>query len=56
LKSCSPITISVTMTRERPNHAMQLAAPRSVSPLRVAITFNLQPGALPGAVADLVSR
>jgi hypothetical protein len=39
-----------------PNQAMQLTAPRSVSPLRVATTFNLQPRALPGAVADLVSR
>jgi hypothetical protein len=38
------------------NQAMQLTAPRSVSPLCVATTFNLQPRALPGAVADLVSR
>jgi hypothetical protein len=38
------------------NQAMQLTAPRSVSPLRVATTFNLQPRAVSGAVADLVSR
>jgi hypothetical protein len=38
------------------NQAMQLTAPRLVSPRRVAITFRLQPRALPGAVADLVSR
>ena len=39
-----------------PNQAMQLTAPRSVSPLRVATTFNSQPRALSGAVADLVSH
>jgi hypothetical protein len=39
-----------------PNRAMQLTAPRSISPLSVATTFNLQPRALSGAVADLVSR
>ena len=33
---------------------MQLTAPRSVSPLRVARISNLQPRALSGAVADLV--
>ncbi len=38
------------------NQAMQLTAPRSVSPLSVATTSNLQPHALSGAVADLVSR
>jgi hypothetical protein len=38
------------------NQAMQLTAPRSVSPLCVATTFNLRPRALWGAVADLVSR
>ena len=38
------------------NQAMQLTAPRLVSPRRAAITFRLQPRALPGAVADLVSR
>ena len=38
------------------NQAMQLTAPRSVSPLSVATTCNLQPRALSGAVADLVSR
>jgi len=53
--------------RYAPNQAMQLTAPRSVSPLWVATTFNsprdesvrladLQPRALSGAVADLVSR
>jgi hypothetical protein len=40
----------------RPNQAMQLTAPRPVLPLRGAITFNSQPRALSGAVADLVSR
>jgi hypothetical protein len=40
----------------RPNQAMQLTAPRYVSSLSVATTFGLQPRALPGAVADLVSR
>jgi hypothetical protein len=40
----------------RPNQAMQLTAPRSVCLLRVATTFDSQPRALPGAVADLVSR
>ena len=35
---------------------MQRTAPHSVSPLRIATTFNLQPRALSGAVADLVSR
>jgi hypothetical protein len=43
-------------SRERPNPAMQRTAPRSVFPLRVAITFNSQPPSLSGAVADLVSR
>jgi hypothetical protein len=44
-------------TISRPsNQAMQLTAPRSVSPLSVATTFSLQPRALSGAVADLVSR
>jgi len=33
-----------------------LTAPRSVSPVCLATTFNLQPRALPGAVADLVFR
>lgn len=41
---------------KRPNQAMQLTAPRSVSPFRVATTFNWQRRALPGAVADLESR
>jgi hypothetical protein len=41
---------------ERPNHAMQRTAPRSVFSLRVATTFSLQPRPLSGAVADLVSR
>jgi hypothetical protein len=41
---------------QRPNQAMQLTAPRSVSPLSVATTLNSQPRALSGAVADLVSR
>jgi hypothetical protein len=36
-----------------PNQAMQLTAPRSVSPLRVAKTSNSQLHSLPGAVADL---
>ena len=44
------------VTTNASNQAMQLTAPRSVSPLRVATIFNLQPSALPGAVADLVSR
>ena len=35
---------------------MQLTAPRSVFPSRVAITFNSQPRSLSGAVADLVFR
>src|SRR5260370_33478034 len=34
----------------------QPTAPRLVSPRRAATTFCLQPRALPGAVADLVSR
>jgi hypothetical protein len=38
------------------NQAMPLTAPRLVSPRKVGITFRLQPRALPGAVADLVSR
>jgi hypothetical protein len=42
--------------RKRPNPAMQRTAPRSVSSVRVATTFGLQPRALSGAVADLVSR
>ena len=37
------------------NKAMQLTAPRSVSLLCVATTFNLQRRALTGAVADLVA-
>src|SRR5205085_5153043 len=40
--------------RKRSNQAMQLTAPRSVSPLSLAITSNSQPRALSGAVADLV--
>src|SRR5436305_8233156 len=43
-------------TRTTSNQAMQLTAPRSVCPLRVATPFNLQPRALSGAAADLVSR
>jgi hypothetical protein len=46
----------VARAMQRPNQAMQLTAPRSVSPLRVATIFNLQLRALSGAVADLVSR
>ena len=42
--------------RAASNQAMQLTAPRSVSPLSVATISNLQPRALSGAVADLVSR
>lgn len=38
------------------NQAMQLTVPHSVSSRAIAITFNLQPRALSGAVADLVSR
>ena len=41
---------------KRPNQAMQRTAPRSLSPIRVATTSNLQSHALSGAVADLVSR
>jgi hypothetical protein len=47
---------SVSRIPPRPNQAMQLTSPRFVSPSRVARTFKLQPRALPGAVADLVSR
>jgi hypothetical protein len=39
-----------------PNQAMQRTAPRSGSALSVVNTFSLQPRALSGAVADLVSR
>ncbi|MEA3072603.1 MAG: hypothetical protein QOD29_4049 [Alphaproteobacteria bacterium] len=41
---------------KRPNQAMQLTAPRSVSLPRVATMFNLQPCSFSGAVADLMSR
>jgi hypothetical protein len=44
------------VTAETPNQAIQLTAPRSVSALYLATTFNVQPRALPGAVVDLVSR
>jgi len=50
------LSSSVAAATRTPNQAMQLTAPRFVSGLRVATTFNLQPHALPGAVADLVSR
>jgi hypothetical protein len=39
------LTQTLTSTK-RSNQAMQLTAPRSVSPVRVATTFNLQPRAL----------
>jgi hypothetical protein len=42
------------MATNRSNQAMQLTAPVLFPPLRVATTFNSQPRALPGAVADLV--
>jgi hypothetical protein len=38
------------------NQAIQRTAPQPVFPLRVATTFNWQPCALSGAVADLGSR
>jgi recombinational DNA repair protein (RecF pathway) len=44
------------LQQQKSSQAMQRAALHSVSPLRVATSFNLQPGALLGAVADLVSR
>jgi len=44
------------VTAETPNHGMQLTAPRSVSALCLATTFNVQQRALPGAVVDPVSR
>jgi len=46
----------MTLPRERPNQAMQLTAPRLISPLRVAMIFSLEPRALSSAVVDLVSR
>jgi len=46
----------LALRRETPNQAMQRTAPRSASPLSVATTYNSQPHALSGAVADLVSR
>ncbi len=48
--------VVIKAASESSNQAMQLTAPRSVSPIRVATTSNLQPHAVPGAVADLVSR
>jgi len=46
----------IVPSKKPSNQAMQRTAPRSVFPLAVVTTFNLQARALSGAVADLVSR
>ena len=48
--------MSLACSHETSNQAMQLTAPALFPPFRVTTTFNLQRRAIPGAVADLVSR